>query len=316
MNGIAAIGSGFPVGGRSRTAAPSASPYSFFLADLDADVPGFDTLYIVDDGIGLMKFALVGGTWTQAGTVGVGTDAYRGLTATVAGNTVTLYATRKGGTTGSGGGELVKLVDASGYNGMLAGTPSVIVPAVNNIALRGVALAPGVVTITPSAGANGSISPATPQVVPGGVARTFTVIANAGYTASATGCGGTLVGTTFTTALATAGARWSPPTRRSRTRLRRAPARTAITPNLRKSWPTAPTTSFNVATNPGYSASATGCGGTLSGGTYDRCHHRGLQRGRSFTLITAPSRRARLAAARSRPRLRSRCLKARRPRSP
>ncbi len=55
-------------------------------------------------------------------------------------------------------------------------------------------------TVTPSAGANGSISPATAQSVNHGATTTFTVTPNAGYTATVGGtCGGTLVGTTFTT---------------------------------------------------------------------------------------------------------------------
>jgi hypothetical protein len=276
VNGIAAIGSALPTFGtqtltKLNGTALATSPYSFFLADLDAGVAGYDTLYIVDDAVGLMKFALVGGTWTPSGTIGSGADTYRGLTATVSGNTVTLYATRKGVAAAGGGGDLVKLVDASGYNGTLAGTPIVLVTAASNsnIALRGVALAPGVVTITPSAGPNGSISPATPQVVPGGVARAFTVIANAGSTASATGCGGTLVGTTYTTALATANcsvvATFAQITH---TVTPSAGPHGAITPSSPQVVAQGGTTTFNVAPDPGYSASAVGCGGALSGNTY------------------------------------------------
>lgn len=55
-------------------------------------------------------------------------------------------------------------------------------------------------TVTPSAGANGTISPATPQTVTGGATASFTVTPNAGYTASVGGtCGGTLIGTSYTT---------------------------------------------------------------------------------------------------------------------
>jgi len=55
-------------------------------------------------------------------------------------------------------------------------------------------------TVTPSAGANGSISPNTPQPVSGGARATFTVAANGGYVASVGGtCGGYLSGTTYTT---------------------------------------------------------------------------------------------------------------------
>ncbi len=59
-------------------------------------------------------------------------------------------------------------------------------------------------TVTPSAGANGSISPSTPQVVAFNATRAFTVTPNVGLDANVSGCGGTLTGTTFTTAAITA----------------------------------------------------------------------------------------------------------------
>jgi hypothetical protein len=118
------------------------SPYGFYLADLDPNTPGVDVLYVADDSIGISKYSLIGTTWTLNGTVGAGTDAYRGLTAVVSGTTVTLYAVRGGGSTATGGGQLVTLTDISGYNGAFAGTPTVLVTATTNIAFRGVALAP------------------------------------------------------------------------------------------------------------------------------------------------------------------------------
>ena len=55
-------------------------------------------------------------------------------------------------------------------------------------------------TVTPSAGANGTISPTTAQPVAFGATTTFTITPNAGYTATVGGsCGGTLIGTTYTT---------------------------------------------------------------------------------------------------------------------
>jgi hypothetical protein len=54
--------------------------------------------------------------------------------------------------------------------------------------------------VTPSAGPNGSITPTAPQSVETGDRGVFTVSANSGYTASVAGsCGGTLIGTTYTT---------------------------------------------------------------------------------------------------------------------
>jgi hypothetical protein len=60
-------------------------------------------------------------------------------------------------------------------------------------------------TVTPSAGANGSITPNTAQVINSGSTTMFTVTPNAGFTAAVGGsCGGTLVGTTYTTSAITA----------------------------------------------------------------------------------------------------------------
>ncbi|MCA2997340.1 MAG: hypothetical protein ING75_01940 [Rhodocyclaceae bacterium] len=60
-------------------------------------------------------------------------------------------------------------------------------------------------TVTPSAGANGTITPSTPVVVNSGATSTFTVTPNSGYSASVGGtCGGSLVGTTYTTNAITA----------------------------------------------------------------------------------------------------------------
>ncbi len=59
-------------------------------------------------------------------------------------------------------------------------------------------------TVTPSAGANGSISPNTPQSVVSGATTTFTVTLNSGYMATVSGtCGGSLSGTTYTTSAIT-----------------------------------------------------------------------------------------------------------------
>jgi predicted extracellular nuclease len=134
---------GFPTGG---------SPYGFFFADLDG-TPGVDTLYVADDtntaGVGgLSKFSLVSGSWVSNGIVGLQGDAYRGLTGVISGNTVTLYATRKGGSGATGGGELVSIVDSSGYKGAFAGTPTLLATAAGSTAFRGVALAPIAIAIT------------------------------------------------------------------------------------------------------------------------------------------------------------------------
>ena len=121
----------------------SVSPYAFFFAKLSGASAGVDTLYIAHEDVsGLAKYSLNGGIWVSKGVVGVDVDDYRGLTGVVSGSTVTLYAVRKGGSSATGGGELVSLVDASGYDGAFAGTPTLRATAAANTAFRGVALVP------------------------------------------------------------------------------------------------------------------------------------------------------------------------------
>jgi hypothetical protein len=58
-------------------------------------------------------------------------------------------------------------------------------------------------TVSTTAGANGSINPASQNVTQGNT-TSFTMSANTGYTASASGCGGSLAGSTYTTGAITA----------------------------------------------------------------------------------------------------------------
>jgi hypothetical protein len=126
----------------THTSTASASAYSFFFADLDSGVAGLDTLYVADDSaLALTKYSLVSGNWVANGTVGTDQD-YRGLTGAVNGTTVSLFATRLGGSGPTGGGELVSLVDSSGYNGSFTGTPTLLATAGANTAFRGVGIVP------------------------------------------------------------------------------------------------------------------------------------------------------------------------------
>jgi len=143
---IAKVGTGLPTSSASLTGPAEwnlSNSFGFFFADLSAAVAGLDTLYVASDGsAALSKYSLYDGVWTLTGTVGTASDDYRGLTASVSGTTVTLYAVAGGGTTASGGGRLVKLIDSSGYAGTLAGTPTTLSTAANQTAFRGVAWVP------------------------------------------------------------------------------------------------------------------------------------------------------------------------------
>jgi hypothetical protein len=147
-NRLGTIGTGLPTAsGQTITNLPgfstnTGSPYAFFFADLSSTVAGMDTLYVADDASGVTKFSLSGGTWASNGTVGAGADSYRGLTGVVTGSTVSLFATRKGGSGATGGGELVSFDDASGYNGSFTGSATLLATAAANTAFRGVAYLP------------------------------------------------------------------------------------------------------------------------------------------------------------------------------
>jgi len=145
---IGAVGTGVPTTAgqtiTNLTAFPTGgSPYAYHFADLSTSVAGLDTLYVADDGAAaLTKYSLVSGSWTSNGTIGVDADDYRGLTGFTTAGGVQLFATRKGGSVAAGGGELVALLDASGYNGSFSGTPTLLATAATNTAFRGIALAP------------------------------------------------------------------------------------------------------------------------------------------------------------------------------
>jgi hypothetical protein len=144
---LGAVGAGVPmvagqtIGNLPGISAGTGSPYGFFFADLDAGTSGLDTLYVADDSIGLSKYSLVAGIWTSNGSVGSSADAYRGLTGIVLGQSVSLFATRKGGSAAAGGGELVSVLDSSGYNPAVSLAPSILAISSTNTAFRGVALA-------------------------------------------------------------------------------------------------------------------------------------------------------------------------------
>lgn len=144
---LGSVGSGLPTtSGQTTSNLPgfptAGSPYAFVFFDLSSTVAGVDTLYVADDAAGLQKYSLVSGSWTLNGTIGAAADLYRGLTGTIVNGQVQLFATRLGGSGAAGGGQLVSLGDASGYNGAFSGTPTLLATASANTAFRGVAYVP------------------------------------------------------------------------------------------------------------------------------------------------------------------------------
>src|SRR5204863_3505769 len=121
---VGTVGSGTPTtSGQTMTNLPgfptAGNPNEFFFADLNAGVPGLDTLYVADDGGTIQKYSLVSGSWTANGSVSAA--SVRGLTASVSGTTVTLYGTT-GASGSTGGGTIYKFTDSTGYNVSISGT--------------------------------------------------------------------------------------------------------------------------------------------------------------------------------------------------
>ena len=96
---VATVGAGQPTtGGQTVTDLPGVSgsgdPYAFFFADLNGSVAGVDTLYVASmDSDALTKYSLTGGTWVDNGTIDGNIGGYVGITGSVSGSTVTLFAT-------------------------------------------------------------------------------------------------------------------------------------------------------------------------------------------------------------------------------
>ncbi|MCB1920103.1 MAG: DUF4214 domain-containing protein [Candidatus Competibacteraceae bacterium] len=122
-------------------------------------------------------------------------------------------------------------------------------------------------TVSATAGANGSISPASQSVIQGETA-TLTVTPNSSYAAVVTGCNGSLSGNTYTTGPITADCTVSATfTQQTYTVSTTAGSNGSISP-VSRTVAEGATTTFTVTPNTGYTATVTGCGGSLSGTTY------------------------------------------------
>lgn len=121
-----------------------ASPHEFALLHLGPTGTAPDTLYISNDtAAALSKYNLVAGTWQLEGKIGTGGNDYTGLTAVQNGSSVTLFATLLNGDATTGAvAQLVSLVDSSGFQGTLAGTPTLLATAGANQKFAGVAVVP------------------------------------------------------------------------------------------------------------------------------------------------------------------------------
>ncbi len=166
------------------------------------------------------------------------------------------------------------IASVTGCGGVLAGNTYTTAAVTTNCSVNATfsVIPPVTFAVTASAGANGSVSPATQNVNAGSTA-TITVTPNAGFNiASVTGCGGALVGNTFTTAAVTANCSVSatfsaiPPV--TFTVSASAGANGGVTPAT-QTVNSGSTATITVTPNTGFNiASVTGCGGALVGNTY------------------------------------------------
>ena len=176
------------------------SIYGFVFADLTDTVGGVDTLYIADDGIGLVKYALIGGSWTYNGVLGTNADDYRGLTGTVGGGVVTLFATRDNG---SGADTLVRITDTAGYNVAFSSTtPTLVATAAANTAFRGLDFAPSSASAPPTETIGFTTTGVTLAEGAGGGTTSFVyTVTRSGSTAAAVTIGWTVSAASGTTTL-------------------------------------------------------------------------------------------------------------------
>ena len=126
-------------------------------------------------------------------------------------------------------------------------------------------------TVTPVAGPGGSLSPSTPQTVNQGDTTAFQVLADPGYAIDqVTGCGGSLVGTTYTTGPITADCTVTASFLLATfTVTPVAGPGGSLNPSTPQAVPFGQTIAFQVVANPGFVIDqVSGCGGSLVGTTF------------------------------------------------
>ena len=102
----------------------------FALLDLDAGIPGPDTMYTLSTlSSQLLKYSYNGASWITSGSIA---SSSVDLVATNVGGAVTLYLTS--------GSNLRVLTDTSGYNGTITGSFTLLATPATNTAFRGVGL--------------------------------------------------------------------------------------------------------------------------------------------------------------------------------
>lgn len=133
--GVNQVGTGLPTTASTTTnlagvdSSSSGTPYGYYL--LSEGGSTINTAYVADTTVGIEKYSLIAGTWTAEGSIALA--GVTGLTGSVTGSTVTLYATDPT--------NLVSVTDPVG-TGALSGSLVTLATAPTNEAYRGVAFAP------------------------------------------------------------------------------------------------------------------------------------------------------------------------------
>lgn len=141
------VGTGLPTSGTPTDTPLIASPPSKFEpAEFALVTIGTgstpNTMYVADTGNNAIeKYSLVSGSWVESGSVTV--DQVTGLTASVSGGVVSVYATGATSTSAAFDTLLVGIKDNSGLDGSLSGaTATTLVTAPTGISFKGVSFAP------------------------------------------------------------------------------------------------------------------------------------------------------------------------------
>jgi Fibronectin type III domain/Protein of unknown function (DUF3616) len=118
--------------------ADGSGPISELLLKHESGAASIDTMYVVQETVGIFKFSFNGSTWTNQGKVASG--AYNAVTGKVDGEGhFRLYAILGGGAENS----IVTMTDTAAYNAAPSVTgPTVVTTAPAGIAYRGIAFAP------------------------------------------------------------------------------------------------------------------------------------------------------------------------------
>ncbi|WP_436521258.1 DUF3616 domain-containing protein [Actinoplanes sp. HUAS TT8] len=157
-------------------------PISFTLLDRDASVPGADTLYVLQETVGVYKYSSDGTTWTSRGKIS-STSGWTGLTGVVDGTSARLYGINGDGAKNT----LVQVTDsARSTSSPSASSRTTVATAPSGIAFRGVAFAPGGTASSPSPSASPSAS-ASVSPSAGQSTATPTIALSTTYLSSAVG---------------------------------------------------------------------------------------------------------------------------------